>query len=293
MTTVVVGGAGEVGGLLARLLLPDGPVVCADVRAAEIPGTVAIVADACRPSADLLGVVRQAGTVVFALPEHVAVPAVTACAPAVRPGALLVETLSVKEAVTPALAGAAASRDAEACGLNPMFAPALGWQDNAVAAVRVADGPRTTALLGSITAAGARVVELTAGEHDRVTAVLQAATHAAALAFGQAVVAGGADAEALLALAPPPHLTMLAVLARITGGNPEVYWDIQVANPHAAAARAALREAVATIDTLASTGDRAGFNALLHGVEKHLGDRAPLLRGYCARLFTMRLSARS
>ena len=41
-------------------------------------------------------------------------------------------------------------------------------------------------------------------------------------------------------IAPPPHAALLSLLARITSGAPEVYWDVQAANPYAPAARHAL-----------------------------------------------------
>jgi prephenate dehydrogenase len=282
MRTVVIGGAGQVGGLFARLL---DPVVCVDERLVARAGE-SIVGDACRPPGAVLAAVRSADAVVFALPQAAALRAIPACAGAVRPGALLVETLSVKASVAPLLAEVVAARGVEACGLNPMFAPALGFAGNAVAATRVAGGPRTEWLLGAIRRAGARVVELSAAEHDRITAVLQAATHASVLAFGRVVVEHGADPGALVDLAPPPHLTMLALLARMSGGNPEVYWDIQAANPGAPAARTALAEAVRELDGLVRAGDRAGFAWWLRQVESYLGARSGELRDRCARIFT-------
>jgi prephenate dehydrogenase len=283
--TVVVGGAGQVGGLFVRLLLPCGPVTSVDSGQSPAGEVESITGDACRPSAGVLDAVRSADVVIFALPESAALAAITACAAAVRPGALLVETLSVKENVTPTLAETAARCGVEACGVNPMFAPELGFAGNAVAAVRVAGGPRTAALLDLISAAGSRVVELSAAEHDRIAAVLQVATHAAVLAFGSVVVEQGGHLAGLLDLAPPPHLTMLALLARITGGNPDVYWDIQAANPRAAGARAALGVAVGMLDGLARSGDHAGFTDFVHRIEDHLGTAGPLLRERCTQLF--------
>ncbi|PRY45194.1 prephenate dehydrogenase dimerization domain-containing protein [Umezawaea tangerina] len=282
--TVVVGGAGAVGGLFARLCLRRGPVVSVDVRPCDVEGVESVVGDARVPSVAVLDAVRSADVVVLALPESVALVAAEACAQAVGAGALLVETLSVQQVVTRGLTALAEERGAEVCGLNPMFAPGLGFAGNAVAAVRVVDGPRTAELLDLVAAEGARVVGLSAEEHDRTTAVLQVATHAAVLAFG-AVVADHGDPSVLIGLAPPPHLTMLAVLARITGGNPDVYWDIQAANPHAAAARAALGEAVLSLDKLASAGDDTGFQDWVRRIEDGLGDHAPRLRDRCARLF--------
>jgi len=288
--SVVIGGAGQVGDLLAELLEALGPVTSVDPVPATRAGVRSVGGDACAPSAAVLDAIGTADVVVFALPEQVAVDALTACAGAVRAGALLVEVLSVKDAITPVLASVAAAAGAEACGLNPMFAPALGFAGHAVATVRVADGPRTAALLDLVTAAGARVVEVSAAAHDRIGAVLQAATHAALLAFGRVVVDRDADLPVLLDLAPPPHLAMLALAARIGGGSPDVYWDIQAANPAAPAARAALGAAVAELDDIARRGDRVRFTEWMRRIDDRLGAEGPRLRDLCARMF--RLPAR-
>ncbi|QFZ21165.1 prephenate dehydrogenase dimerization domain-containing protein [Saccharothrix syringae] len=288
--TVVVGGAGGVGGLFARLCLSRGPVVSVDLRPASAAGVDSVVGDARTPTAAVLDAIRAADIVVHALPEHVAVEAAAACAGAVRPGALLAQTLSVQRGACRDFTALAEERGAEVCGLNPMFAPALGFAGNPVAAIRVVDGPRTAELLDLVAAAGAEVVELSADAHDRTTAVLQVATHAALLAFGTVVadhVDQGGDPAELVGLAPPPHLTALAMTARISGGNPDVYWDIQAANPYASAARAALAEGLLALDKLASVGDRAGFADLLGRIEDRLDGQAPGLRDRCARLFAL------
>ncbi|TWP48851.1 prephenate dehydrogenase/arogenate dehydrogenase family protein [Lentzea tibetensis] len=284
--TVVVGGAGQVGELFTRLCLKGGRVVSIDGGDTLVPGAESVTGDACTPTDAMLDEISEADVVIFALPERAALAAARACAPAVRPGTLLVETLSVQQVVTRGLTVLAEERGAEVCGLNPMFAPALGFDGNAVAAIRVVDGPRTATMIDLIEDSGADVVTMSAEEHDRITAVLQAATHAAVLAFGS-VVAEQGDIKALIALAPPPHLTLLALLARITGGNLDVYWDIQAANPSAADARAALSEAVTVLDKLATVGDRDGFWEWVRRIDDHLGDHGPGLRDRCAELFAL------
>ncbi|GLZ31517.1 hypothetical protein Lesp02_37050 [Lentzea sp. NBRC 105346] len=285
MNTVVVGGAGQVGRLFVRLCLQHGPVVSIDGGASLVHEAESVTGDACAPDQQILEKIAAADVVIFALPEHVALDAATACAAAVRPGTLLVETLSVQQGITRGLTALAEERGAEVCGLNPMFAPALGFAGNSVAAIRVVDGPRTAALLDLIGSAGADVVELSAADHDRTAAVMQAATHAAVLAFGSVVA--GHDMRTLITLAPPPHLTMLALLARITGGNLDVYWDIQAANPDAAEARAALSEAVTELDELAMVGDRGRFQDWVRRIGDHLGADGPRLRDRCAELFAL------
>jgi prephenate dehydrogenase len=286
---VVVGGAGAVGGLVVDLLLGAGADVFV-VDLAAPPAEMAEVCacahgDVCAMDDRLVAELRRADIVVLAVPEPVALAAVPAVARELRPGGLLVDTLSVKTGVVAALGAHAAHL--EAVSLNPMFAPALGFDGRAVAAVVVRDGPRTRALLDAVARTGGRVVELGADEHDRVAAVTQALTHATVLAFGLALDELGVAADDLGAVATPPHLTLLALLARITSGEPDTYWHVQASNPHAGRARTALAGGLATVADAADYGTRADFAAILERAHDSLGPASDAYGRICEELFAV------
>ncbi|PPK65668.1 prephenate dehydrogenase/arogenate dehydrogenase family protein [Actinokineospora auranticolor] len=278
---LVVGGAGAVGGLFVDLLAGTGARV---VRVDTAPGPDRITGDITAPDDALAAEVAAADAVLLAVPEPVALAALEWVAAALSPGALLVDTLSVKSGY--AAATADLRSDVELLGLNPMFAPALGFAGRPVAAVAPRGGPRGAALLGLVEAAGARVVPVTAERHDRLAAASQALTHAAVLSFGAALAELGVTADELATIAPPPHATLLALLARIAGGTPEVYWDVQAANPHAAAARTALAAGARAVDTAVAKGEDA-FTDLLADARAVLGSRLPEYGAHCARLFDL------
>jgi prephenate dehydrogenase len=284
---VVVGGAGAVGGLLVDLLLAAGAdVVVADVvaPAGAVAGACAHVAgDICAMDPPLAAEVRRADVVVLAVPERVAFAAVPELAAQLRPGALLVDTLSVKTGIVALLALHAGHL--EAVSLNPMFAPALGFDGRAVAAVVVRDGPRGRALREAIARSGARVAEVGADEHDRIAAVTQALTHAAVLAFGLALDDLGVAAEDAAALATPPHLTMLALLARVASGEPETYWHVQAGNPHAGRARAALAAGLIRLADASDQPTDDDFAAILAQARASLGADRDTYTRMCEELF--------
>ena len=177
----------------------------------------------------------------LAVPEQVALAAL----PSLRTsGALVVDTLSVKSRMDAAIADA--GREGEFLGLNPMFRPSLGPRGRAVIAVPYVDGPQSARFLDIVRSWGASVAVMDADRHDRLAAATQVLTHASVLAFGVALAELGVSADELIAVAPPPHRTLLALLARIAGGEPEVYWDVQAGNPHAGATRKALFDATLT-----------------------------------------------
>lgn len=230
----------------------------------------------------LLGSVEA---VVLAVPESVALAAIPVLSKSMAEQALLVDTLSVKSRF------AAALQSSELCnsavGINPMFAPTLDPSGRPIAAVTYRGGRPVDWFLSRMSEGwGASVVSLDAERHDRLTAVTQALTHAGILAFGLALAELGVDGRDLTALATPPHLMSLALLARVGGGVPEVYWDIQSANPFAREARLALTSALHTLVETVDHGTEHHFGALMARACSPLGDEQAPLAALCADIFT-------
>lgn len=271
-TRYVVVGGGAVGRLLVDLLL----VAPAQVSVVDRGPRPPWLPEACcfhrgditAIGTDLLGVLRCADVVLLAVPEQAALAAVRDVAAALPAGALLVDTLSVKTRIVPALR-ATGSR-LELLSINPMFAPSLGLAGRPVAVVGVREGLRSRELLARVEHQGGRLARLTEQEHDRVTAAVQALTHVAVLAFGLALAELDVDMAAVAAVATPPHLLLLGLLARISCGPPHAYRDIQV-GPNAAAARDALGAAAARLDRVVQAGDPAEFEDVLGGLRRLLG----------------------
>ena len=281
---VVAGGSGAVGSLFAEQLQEAGNDVVIVDR--TVPGpthrvTRFVRGDISDPGAEVADVVRTADAVLLSVPEPVALVAIGRLVGTLRPDALIADTLSVKSTVVPALhAAAMIAGEAEALSLNPMFAPALGFAGHPVASVVVRDGQRGRALCDLIEQWGARVVTVTADQHDRVSAASQALTHAAVIAFGAALAELDVDMADLDRMGPPPHTALLSLLARIASGTPEVYWDVQAANPHAPAARRALARGVSQLTGVVEDGDRAAFGDLL---DRLCGVLGPLQGAYRER----------
>lgn len=283
---VVVGGAGAVGEMFVRLLEGVGAEVCV-IDTAAPDGTDAARhverGDITRPDRRLLDEVGQADLVLLTVPERVALVAIPSVLAGMKPGALFAETLSVKSrAAEVALAGTA---EVEIVGLNPMFSPSLGMPGNPVAVVVSRDGPRTEELCRLLSAWGGRPVRMDADAHDRVTAAVQVLTHAAVLSFGLALSELDVSVDELAAVATPPHTMMLALLSRIVAGTPEVYWDVQSANPYASKARAALLSASRRLIDDVGSADESAFAQGLEQTRLLLGEHIDHYRRICAQTF--------
>lgn len=258
-------------------------VCVVDSRMPAEPGVRFLRGDVTKVDRQLAGELCKADLVLLAVPEPVAVDALPEVTSAMKRGALLMDTVSVKDRVV--AAGRAMTGHVEMLSVNPMFAPSLGIAGRPVAAVVVHDGPRCAYLLRLLANWGARIVVLTSEQHDRLAGASQALTHAAVLAFGLALCELDVAVGELTAIAPPPHATMLAMLARITAGNPDVYWDVQAGNPQAPAARKALATAMHRFAHTIDHGDETEFAGLLNRLRNLLGPELPRHQDACARAF--------
>ncbi|MGN6215475.1 MAG: prephenate dehydrogenase dimerization domain-containing protein [Solirubrobacterales bacterium] len=283
--TVIVGGAGEVGRMVRRVIGPAvGWVEIVDLEArpwGRDPRCTCSRSDVMRWVEREGTLLRRADCVVLAVPEEVALRAVEPLAQRMPEDALLVDTLSVKGPIVSRLRRLPLRL--EKLSLNPMFAPSLDLRDQAVLAVEVSAGPRARLFLELFRSAGGRVVPCGAEEHDRATAALQGLTHATLLGFGAALRELDGDAEQLLRIAPPPFVALLALLARVLSGNPMTYFDIQASNRCAGEARAALARANGELGR-AVDGGPAAFAELLSSLAELLSAEAGQLERQAQRL---------
>jgi 4-amino-4-deoxyprephenate dehydrogenase len=106
------------------------------------------------------------------------------------------------------------------------------------------------------------------------------------LAFGLALADLGVSVAQAAAVAPPPHRTLLALLARLSGGAPHTYWDIQI-GPYAAPARAALAAGAARLADTVEDGRRDDFAAVLTDMGDLLGADLKQYRDLCTQTFAV------
>lgn len=249
---MILGGAGQTGQLMAQGLTHAGSeVVFVDVlpRPEAIAAARYRQADVTQPDDDLLRAIADADCVAMCLPERAALTAAPAILDAMSNGALWVDTLSVKQNICEILRSY--KDKLELVSINPMFAPALGFAGNSIAFVEISGGPKSDAFAETLRSLGSTVETLTPETHDRLTAAIQVATHAAILTFGAALLELDYDVENAAALATPPHRQLLSLLQRLSNANPEVYWDIQHHHPSAASVRESLSRALKELDAAA------------------------------------------
>lgn len=199
---------------------------------------------------------------------------------------LLVDTLSVKTVYVNAFTKllAKSNKKIEMVSLNPMFSPTLGFESNNVAVIEVLSGSLSNNFLVLLRSWGANVIPMDAEHHDMYTSTIQVATHAAIISFGLALMKSEYNIAEAKQIYTPPHSILMSLLARILTSNPEVYWDIQVNNPHAKAVRKALLESINDFSSVIESGKYSEFQRLFELSREAIEPEIDLLSKNCSNL---------
>lgn len=272
-SAIVVGAAGGMGRMFLDRLAAAG---CKATGWDVSDGDRVVAADILDPSGDMRAALGDVDLVLLAVPDRVACRAAGEVARALAADALLVDCTSVKTPYARAVEGAGE------CGLvsiNPLFGPGLDWTGRSIVVTDLRPPRHPERLTAFLEAFGLNIIRLDPERHDRLAAEAQAQLHAAVLGFIMSASADGMTFDT------PPNRVMRMLAARILSGQPQVYWEIQTANPFAGEARRRLITALGALDDLCGAGDEAGFVARLVEARARLGGRAAELSAGCVKLF--------
>lgn len=109
----------------------------------------------------------------------------------------------------------------------------------------------------------ADVVTLSVDDHDRLMAYVLSCTHLMNIAFAKVLADSGEQALTLRQISSSSFEAQLQVVRRIADENPQVYYEIQSLNPHAAQVRGALIQVLCDLDDSVRRQDDAGFRKIM------------------------------
>ena len=226
--------------------------------------------------------------VMFCTPENVVTEHLPA-ALAIEGPAVFADICSVKSrvaAVVAACVGEKRRAPFSYLSLHPMFGPAEDFTGFNLCTVPMAEGDAATRaeFFGLLDRWHARRIELSAEEHDRLTAWVQAACHFAILGYGAALAASGASWEAMQRLSTPTQQLLLSLVARIALSDEATYGQIQKENPFAAGARAEIAAACGRLEQLSGGQPDPTFQNLFHHIAGFLSAEGGHLKGLSDRL---------
>ncbi len=251
----IIGGAGEMGGVLTRMFRDLGHhVEVADVATALTPEKAAAEADVVVISVPILateGVIKRLG-------------------PLVRRDALLLDVTSVKAAP---LATMLASTEASVVGTHPMFGPGVHSLQGQRVVVCAGRGEAWHAwLVENLQARGLVVTEASADEHDRAMALVQVLTHFQTQVLGLALARAGLPLAASRRFTSPAYLMELYVAARHFAQAPELYGPIEMLNPQTGHVVGTFCAAASELSEILASRDQARFEAMFREVRAFFGD---------------------
>lgn len=254
-TVAVIGGAGGMGGWMARLFGDLGhAVMIADLETDLRPEAAAEVAD----------------VVVISVPIDVTESVIRDLAPRVREDALLMDVTSIKAAP---MAAMLESSSASVVGTHPLFGPSVHTAQGQRIALTPGRGDAWCAWLERMLAArGLLVIQTTPDEHDRAMSVVQVLTHFSTEAMGRALAAIGHPIGDTLRFTSPVYLMELLMTARHFAQSPDLYASIQMSNPARGEVTSAYAAAVNELADIVDRGDHDAMTALFEDVRAYLGD---------------------
>ncbi len=253
-TIAIVGGRGQLGGVLVRLFSDLGHrVLIADVDTTLRAAEAAAMAD----------------VTVISVPIDATADVIAAVGPHVREEALLMDVTSIKEA--PIAAMLSATRGS-VLGTHPMFGPTVhSLQGQRVVLCRARGDTWADWVSQSFTARGLIVSETTAAQHDRAMSIVQVLTHFQTQVLGVTLARLGVPLSETMPFTSPAYLLELYVTARHFAQDPALYGPIEMRNPQTSAVTGAFGAAVRDVADVIARGDQAAFTQLFGEVRQFFG----------------------
>lgn len=254
-TIGVIGGAGQMGGMLARMFQDLGhKVLISDVGTELSANEVARLAD----------------VVVISVPIEVTERVIREVGPHVRPDALLMDITSIKQEPLIAML---ASTQASVVGTHPMFGPGVHSLQGQRVVLCPGRGEAwqqwlTTTLAGR----GLQVTVTSAEQHDRAMALVQVLTHFQTQVLGLALSRLQIPLAESLTFTSPAYLMELYVAARHFAQAPELYGPIEMLNPMTHTITSTFRAAADEVSEILAERDQRRFTAMFEEVRAFFGD---------------------
>ena len=253
-TVAIVGGRGQLGGVLVRLFSDLGHrVLIADVDTTLRAAEAAAMAD----------------VTVISVPIDATADVIAAVGPHVRDDALLMDVTSIKEAP---MAAMLRSTRGSVVGTHPMFGPTVhSLQGQRVVLCRARGDTWADWVSQSLTARGLIVSETSAAQHDRAMSIVQVLTHFQTQVLGVTLARLGVPLAETMPFTSPAYLLELYVTARHFAQDPALYGSIEMRNPQTSAVTGAFGAAARDVADVIARGDQAAFTQLFGEVRQFFG----------------------
>jgi prephenate dehydrogenase len=214
---------------------------------------------------------KRSDILIVSVPIDAAVGTIKEIAPHVSEGCMLADFTSLKEKTVAAMLKYS-RKGVEVAGIHPMFGPTVrSVRGQAVLLVPGRGGKWFNWLKRMIKKGGGRVKELSAKDHDKLVAIVQALTHFSLISTSHALRELGVDVDESLQCSTPIYKINLALMGRVLGQDPKMYADIEMLNPHGRAAIKKYAEIVKSLQQTVEKGDATSFTREFDKTSSFLG----------------------
>ncbi|UUX91337.1 prephenate dehydrogenase/arogenate dehydrogenase family protein [Methanoplanus endosymbiosus] len=217
MKVGIIGGTGGMGRLFAPLFERAGFSVIVSGRSTSISNR---------------DIAEESDIVIISVPIHETISVIEEISPYLRADQILCDFTSVKEGPVNAML----KTEAEVLGLHPMFGPSVSsLSGQTIISVPARCRQESADILYNVFRdEDATVIEMDAGEHDRVMGVVQGLVHFATICVADAIRNSGISPEVIIPVMSPVYRIEMGIIGRILGQSPELYGDILMMNSKSA-----------------------------------------------------------
>lgn len=236
-TLCVVGGTGRIGQVFVSTLKREFRSV--DIGSRD-PERAKATAHRLRVKAVPIPDASKYDVAIVSVPIDLTKETVVQIARDLKPKSLIVDLSSVKQPIVEGISSGL-PEGIEYLSLHPLFGPdTKSLQGKTVVSVSVRAGVLSQALLEVLRKRGARIIESSPQQHDRLMGMIQGAHHFAMLCLGSALNKSGFGPQ-LREFATDSFKNTLSILDK-TWSNLGTILQIQKYNPYCEAARASMVE---------------------------------------------------
>ncbi|MDB5023561.1 MAG: hypothetical protein JWP78_1316 [Mucilaginibacter sp.] len=223
-------------------------------------------------------IISTSEIIIICLPEDVCYKFLALYNRYISQTALIIDTISVKREV----ASIYVKNGFNAVSLNPMFGPDLSVGGKNIIVIKFKESQLSDWFISLLKKWKLHIVYTTSEEHDKMSSLIQVATHAAIMAFGITLNNSDISMTELLKMATPPFSNLSALFGRIISGNQKVYWNIQKENVYASEIRKVLINNLIALDKSIDQENEEDFNKL---IEAKTQDQKEIFKELSSRFF--------
>ncbi|MEM9084269.1 MAG: prephenate dehydrogenase/arogenate dehydrogenase family protein [Planctomycetota bacterium] len=240
-------------------------VIAVDMEAGN--GVLAIDDDAAMKES-----IAGASVIMLCIPANATLTQGPRLAEMAGPNSVMVDIASVKADVVNMWTQLCERHSIGAVSIHPMFAPSVPVHRRNTIAIPITGGEAEHRFIDFLRAGGSSIHVMGVESHDRMTAVTQAACHAALFAFLHTAASSGITVQEFRQAETPISRALLSMATRFLNVDQRLSLSIQRAGQSRGSER--LSSAIAQLDEVTATNDQAAWESSLAELREWVGEES-------------------